>query len=186
VAPSPDPLHELVAGHDLPGAQAERVQQLELGRREPDRHAVDVRLDVARVDQQFLEMQRHRERLHEVVVGAELESANAVVLCAAGADDDDRRSDPFAADCLDDAPAVDARQHQVEHTDVRLAVAKCRQAGLALVDDGWLEAGHGEMLRHAAADYSVVFDDENAGHDEPPAIIETRCSERGTGPVREW
>ena len=57
MAPTPDPLHELVAGDDLAGVHAERVQELELGRREPDRDAVDVRLDVARVDQQLLEVE---------------------------------------------------------------------------------------------------------------------------------
>ena len=128
----------------------------------------------------------HRQRLDEVVVGSELERTNAVLLRAASADDDDRRADSFAADRLDDAPAVDAGQHQVEHADVRLSVAKARQAGLALVDDGRLEPGQREMLRHAAADDGVVFDDENAGHDVPSAIIETRCPERGTGMVREW
>ena len=51
----------------------------------------------------------HRERLDEVVVGADLERADPVALGAARADDDDRRADPLAADGLDQLPAVEAR-----------------------------------------------------------------------------
>ena len=74
----------------------------------------------------------HRERLDEVVVGADLERVHAVVLGAAGADDDDRRADALGArGLLDEAPAVEAGQHQVEHEDVGALVAQPREPVLA-------------------------------------------------------
>src|SRR5262245_15219384 len=168
MAAAPDSLHQLVAGHDLAGIHAERVEQLELSRREPDRDTVHIGLNVAGVDQQLLEVESiatcrrrpgdsapggntdtcdelgHGERLDEIVVGAELERPDTILLSAARADDDDRRTDPLAPNRLDDLPAVDAGQHEIEHTDIRLTVPESRKAGLALVDDGRLEARKGQ------------------------------------------
>src|SRR5207244_4529279 len=102
----------LVAGDAAAGLERQRVEQLELSRRQAGRLAVDERLDLARIDPQLLELDGlapasflradaaargslhardellHRERLHEIVVGADLERVDAVVLGAARADDD--------------------------------------------------------------------------------------------------
>src|ERR1051326_3674823 len=59
----------------------------------------------------------HRERLDEVVVSTDVERVNAIVLGAAGADDDDRRADALRARVLVHAPAVALRQHQGGHAD---------------------------------------------------------------------
>jgi hypothetical protein len=70
----------------------------------------------------------HRERLHEVVVGADLERVNAVVLGPPCGDDDDGRADALVSSLLDDAPAVDAGQHEIEDADVRPLVAQAGRA----------------------------------------------------------
>src|SRR6266536_1696619 len=134
LAPSPQFLEELVAGDDAAAVERELVEEAELGRREVAALAVDIRLHLARVDQQLLDLDRlpafglgrphssarggvhasdelgHRERLHEVVVGADVERVHAVVLGPARADDDDRRADPLGAGALDHAPAVALRE----------------------------------------------------------------------------
>src|ERR1700693_3064658 len=103
-APAPDLLQQLVAGCDSAWVQREHVQEAELRRRQAGVLAVDVGLDFARVDAELLDLDRlapllilgtdappssspyacdellHRERLHEVVVGAELERVHPVVL----------------------------------------------------------------------------------------------------------
>ena len=151
-APAPDALQQLVAREHPALVERERVDEPELGRRQVGARPVDVGLDVARVEPQLLDVDLlaaarllraraapggrcdargqllHRERLDEVVVGAELERVDPVVLGAARADDDDRRADPLAARLLDHAPAVDAGQHQVEDADVGLLVAEPGEA----------------------------------------------------------
>src|SRR6185437_5990631 len=123
-------------------------EQPELRRRQVRALAVDVRLHLARVDAQLLDLDRlatrrllaadaaarsgayardellHRERLHEIVVGADLERVHTVVLGAARGDDDDRRADPLRANGLDQLPAVEAGEHQGEDAGVRLLVAQ--------------------------------------------------------------
>src|SRR5581483_12040912 len=110
---TPHLLQELVAGHDAPAVERERVQQLELRGRETRAPALDERLYLARVDPQLLDLDRvatpllrrpdaatrrradtcdqltHRERLDEVVVGADLERVDAIVLRPAGRHDHD-------------------------------------------------------------------------------------------------
>ena len=66
----------------------------------------------------------HRERLDEVVVGPDLERVDTVVLGATRGDDDDRRADALGARRLDELPAVQLGEHQVEHADVRVLEAE--------------------------------------------------------------
>src|SRR5437868_8605474 len=124
LAPAPELLQQLVARDDTAALERELVEQPELGRRQLRALPVDVRLDLARVDPQLFDLDRlaarrllradasagcrayardellHGERLDEVVVRAELEGVHAVVLGAAGRNDDDRRPDALAADGL--------------------------------------------------------------------------------------
>src|SRR2546421_3200385 len=188
LATAPHALEELVARDDPAAFQRERVQEPELRRRQAGGVAVEVRLDLIRVDAEFLDLDRlaarrllrphaaprrglhardellHREGLHEVVVGPDLESMDPVVLGAARADDDDRRADAVAARSLDDAPAVGLRDHQVEDADVGPLVAEAREPLLALRPPERVEARRRQVPRHALADDLVVLDDEHLGH----------------------
>jgi hypothetical protein len=160
----------------------------ELGRREAGVHSVHVGLDVARVDPQLLDLDRlashrplwthaaasrrlhsgdelaHREGLHEVVVGSDLECVHAVVLRPARADDDDRRADALAARRLDEPPAVDLREHEVEDADVRVLEAQAGEPLLALGDPDGVVPGGRKVPRHSLPDHLVVLDDENLRH----------------------
>ena len=106
----------------------------------------------------------HGERLHQVVVRPDLEGVDPVVLGPPRADDDDRRSDPFGARRLDQLPAVDPRQHQVEHADVRPLVTQPREPGLPLVHPERVEARRREVSRHPLGDDVVVLDDQHLRH----------------------
>ena len=191
-AASPDALEELVPREHAPLFSRERVQESELGRRQLCARPVDVRLDVVGVEAQLLDVDSvpttwfriadpapcrcadpgcellHRERLHEVVVGADLEGVHAVVLGAARRDDDDRRADPFVARLLDHAPAVDAGEHEVEDADVRPLVAQTSEPGLAVRDPHGVEPSRLEVPRHPASDDVVVFDDQDFRHAATP------------------
>ena len=107
-APAPDTLEQLVAREDTAQIEGERVEQPELGGRQVGALAVDVRLHVLRVQAKLLDHDLvattgilraratpggcadpcrqllHRERFHEVVVGANFEGVHPVVLGAAG------------------------------------------------------------------------------------------------------
>src|SRR6266545_1822081 len=134
--PAPDLLKQLVPRQHAALLERQCVEQAELRRSQLHALAVDVGLDAPRVDSKLFDFDPvaslrllradaaadcnahahdqllHRERLHEVVVGPDLEGVDAILLAAAGADDDDRRSDAFAAGSLDQLPAVEERQHQ--------------------------------------------------------------------------
>ena len=86
------------------------------------------------------------------------------MLGAAGGDDDDRRADSLAARLLDHLPAVEPRQHQVEHADVGPLEAEAREPGLAVRDADGVETGGLEVTRHPLGDHVVVLDDQDLGH----------------------
>jgi len=96
--------------------------------------------------------------------GADLERVDPVVLGAPGAHDDDRRPDPLAARLLDHLPAVEARQHEVEHAHVRVLVAQPGEARLAVRDADRVEAGGSKVARHALGDHVVILDDQDLRH----------------------
>ena len=86
------------------------------------------------------------------------------MLGAARRDDDDRRADPLGPRRLDQLPAVELGQHQVEDADVRVLVAQAGEPELAAADDDRVEAGGHEVAGHAVRDHVVVFDDQDLGH----------------------
>ena len=201
LAAAPDLLQQLVAGDDAAAVERERVEQLELGRRQAGALPVDERLHLARVDPQLLDLDRlaapllgrphaaarrrddpgdelaHRERLDQVVVGADLERVHAVVLGPARGDDDDRRADPLRPRRLDQLPAVELGQHQVEHADVGILEPQARQPELAAADDDRVEAGRREVPRHPVRDDVVVLDDQDLPHAPTivPCPVRSRC-----------
>ena len=205
LAPAPELLQQLVTGDDATAVEGELVEQPELRRRQLGALVVDVRLHLERVDPQLLDLDRlpprrllaakgparrranarhellHRERLYEVVVRADLERVHAIVLGAAGRDDHDRGADSLSASGLDQLPAVHARQHQIEHADIRLLVAKPCQPLRAVADRDGVEPRGAEVPRHSLRDDLVVLDDENLGH----ACLHYRPGFRW-GRVDEW
>ena len=207
LAPPPHFLQQLVARDDATAVERERVEQLELGRRQLGAAAVDERLHLARVDAELLDLDRlaapflggphaaprrgadtrdelaHRERLHEIVVGADLECVHAVVLGAARGDDDDRRADPFGACRLDQLPAVELGKHQVEHADVGVLEPEARETELAPADDDRIEPCRDEMARHPVGDHVVVLDDQDLGHG---SSVERGPVGSGVGMVTLW
>jgi hypothetical protein len=188
LAPAPEPLEQLVARDDLPALERQGVEEAELGGGQVGALTRDVRLHLARVDAQLLDLDRlparsllrrhaapdrdpdprdqllHRERLDEVVVGPDLERVHAVVLGPAGADDDDRRADPLGPGRLDQAPAVALRQHQVEDAHVRVLVPQACEPLLPAAGDHGVEALGRQMRGHPLCDHLVVLDDQHLRH----------------------
>ena len=168
-ASAPDLLEELVAGEDPARLERECIEQPELGGGELDALPVQVGLDAPGIDPELLQLHGfarmdvlrshaatsgdahagdellHGEWLHEIVVCADLERMNAVLLAPARADDEDRRPDAFAAGGLDHLPAVESRKHEVEDADVRAFEAQAGDAGLSIADPVGVEAGFGKV-----------------------------------------
>ena len=71
---------------------------------------------------------------------------------------------PSPADRLDQLPAVEPGQHQVEDADVGALEAQPGETELAPLDRHGVEAGRREMSRHAVGDHFVVLDDQHARH----------------------
>jgi hypothetical protein len=191
---SPQALQQLVARDDAALLKRKRIEQSELGRRQLSVLSVHERLHFIRVDAELLDLDRltthlllrlpppsrlsldacnellHREWLHEVVVGSDLERVYAIVLCATCADDDDGRADAFAAYGLYEVPSVAARQHEVEHADIRMIEAEPCQALLATRGSRCVESCGLEMLHHPACDDLVVLDDQDLRHRGPTIV----------------
>ena len=69
-----------------------------------------------------------------------------VVLGPARADDDDRRADPVGAGGLDQLPAVEAGEHEIEHDHVRPLEPEPRERDLlAVVHDDRVEPRGGQV-----------------------------------------
>ena len=143
-----------------PGVARERREDLELDVGEPDRLAAQATRALLEVDLQVAVLERllepvlrlrergapqhrlhpaaelaHRERLGDVVVGAELEAEHLVDLLGPRGehDDRDRAARPDLAAHLE---AVHPREHQVEHDQVEVVLAQAVERLLAV------EGGH--------------------------------------------
>ena len=105
----------------------------------------------------------HRERLGDVVVGAELEPEDLVDLLALGAEHDDR--DPLAlrAQAPADLEAVHLRQHHVEHDEVERLLGEAGEglAAVGRVHD--LVAVALQREGEQRLDRLLVVDEEDAG-----------------------
>src|SRR5262249_22715876 len=102
----------------------------------------------------------NRERLGDVVVRAQFEAENLVELLAAGGQHDDRHV-AAGAEAAADLEPVDLRQHQVEHNEVDLPVAKELEGLLAVARLHDSEAVAFERIRQQLLDGILVVDEEN-------------------------
>jgi hypothetical protein len=89
---------------------------------------------------------------------------NAVVLGSARAHDDDRGADALGPRGLDELPAVETGEHEVEHAHVGTLVAQAGKPLLPLVHPEGVEPCRGEVPGDPVRDDVVVLDDENLGH----------------------
>ena len=142
---APDEVHELVAGERLAGVAGEEQQQLELALGERDLLGGDGHPARGRVDHELAELERRlrvgarvqapqhgvdarhelgrRERLDDVVVGAQAQPDDAVGLLAARGQQDDRRAVAVVlAHAAHHLEPIDAGQHEVEHDEVGRAL----------------------------------------------------------------
>ena len=106
----------------------------------------------------------HPERLGEVVVGAERQGSDLVVLVAACADGKDRSHQALVARTLDQPPAVQARQHEIDDADVGPLEAQLAQALGAVVSPFDVESRGAQMRPHRPRDDAVVLDYEHCSH----------------------
>ena len=103
------------------------------------------------------------ERLGDVVVGAELEPDDAVGLFGAGGQHDDRQGGRgrIGAERTADLEAVEAREHQIEQQEIRLAAPQRRQHVGAARNLIHRKARAREAAGEEHRDIGVVFDDEH-------------------------
>jgi hypothetical protein len=102
-----------------------------------------------------------RERFDEVIVGAEFEAADAVADMIARGQENHRQVAP-RPQRTHDFPAVDARQHHVQHHEV----VRVFQRHVQAVRSGACEidriAAFAQPLLQVVAGFRIVFDDEDA------------------------
>ena len=114
------------------------------------------------------------ERLDDVIVGAHLQTADAVVLAAAGRKDDDRQRRPGAAHLGQHFQPVAPRQHQIEQHQIDADAHGLFEAADAVAGLGRLVAGGAQGVAHAAADGLFVLDHHYAGRvHRSPSISRT-------------
>jgi hypothetical protein len=87
-----------------------------------------------------------------------------ILFASARADDHHRSADPLRAGSLDQLPAVQCREHKVDHADIRPLEAEAREPCLSVGHEIGLEAGRSEVARHALGDDLVVLDDQDFRH----------------------
>src|SRR6266545_3445270 len=111
-----------------------------------------------------------RERLHDVIVGAELEPCDAIRLLATGGhkDDRDRR---LLTNPPHDLEAVDLRQHHVDEREVDSAPAEQREriGAVLRLSDG--EALLAQVEAEQAPQRPLVLDDQHLGRRAHAAIV---------------
>jgi hypothetical protein len=186
----PHARHEVLARHDRAGVGDELRQEVELlarerqlrplerraarpgidaeradgDRRGPGRVARARRGRAARAAQEGPQARNHlaaRERLHDVVVGAELESDDAVGLRAAGREHDDRHLRPAAQLAAEVAP-VAVGKGDVQQHDVGLRLGEADERVGHGVGDHRLESLARERARERLGDRALVLHEQDA------------------------
>src|SRR5439155_23537226 len=109
-----------------------------------------------------------RERLRDVVVGAELEPFDAILARVAGAQQDDRRC-CLALQRADDVRAEHPRHHHVQDQEVVLGAPRRRERCLAVGDRVDLELLPLEGVGDRVEDALLVVGDEDPVHGAGPS-----------------
>ena len=178
----PHPLQEHGARHHLSGAAHEKLEELELARRELDLapaagHPPGDQIELEILDleargfaargapaQQRLDARQElgeRERLGEIVIAPRLEPADAVVDAAEGGQHQHRSLDAPLAQTLDDREAVELRQHAIGHDEIELPLGGAVEplAPIGGVLDG--VAALAQPLDEEARGLGIVFDEQH-------------------------
>jgi signal transduction histidine kinase len=179
----PDLVHDLLALDDLARVGHEHEQEVELTRRElhgfsvlghgagrgiePQTSDFDRRLALGRLPAPHDRADPRRElprgeRLHDVVVGAELEPQDPVDLLTASGEHDDRHLGALA-DLSAQVAAVAVGQHDVEQDDVGLDPVERLARALDGARHLRVEPVALEMLGERLGDGLLVLDDQDAG-----------------------
>src|SRR3954453_2123644 len=187
-AVAPDAGEEHVARPDAAGVRRERREDLELHVRRRDLGAAYAHAPLGEVDAQLVDVQRllvgdrvaprhpaaperrldaaaelaQRERLGDVVIGAELEPEDLVDLLGLRREHDDRHG-AARPEAPADLEAVEPRHHHVEHDEVerRLAEARERLLPVRRLDD--LVAVLAQGVAEERLDRLLVVDEQDAG-----------------------
>src|SRR5581483_8862413 len=125
------------------------------------------------------------ERLDEIIVGAQVETAHAIVDAVAGRQDQHRRVDPLLTKRLQDVEAAPSRQHDVEHDEVEHFGARPEKPVFAVAGDRHLVVVARQRPGQHRGDFRFVFDDEDP-HQEGCYRAAGACSltfVSGTGTV---
>ncbi len=180
-APTVDSLLQLAAREDRSGPCQQGVQQGELARRQSARGVAETTFVGGRVEfeasvahqgrgaaplaaqrrthagQQF----RDFERLDQIIVGAEVEAANAFFERVARADDQHRQVLAPPAQIAQQLGAVAPGQAQIEQHQV-VGRGRERRCGLSRID-GPVDRVRGvpQRLFQGRADHSIVFDQQD-------------------------
>ncbi len=177
-------LHELHAGVHAAGVAGEGGEELELGGREVDLLALHHHLVAGDVDDQVPEVQdldlglgfhagaaqqgadaghelAGRERLDEVVVGAELEADDAVLDLTLGGEHDDGHVGGVA-DGAANALAGQLGEHEVEDDEVEGVLLELLHGRLAVAHGAHPVTLALQVRLHGVADYLLVLNQQNA------------------------
>ena len=195
----PDLLQQLVAGDDAAAVERERVEQLELGRRQTRALPVHERLHLARVDPELLDLDRlapplrrrpdappcggpdardklsHREGLDQVVVGPDLERVDAVVFRATRGDAieiEELRIDPREVQAF-----VGGKSAGLTPTEFRLLYTLALDRGRVVTRDELLQKVWGRRETHRDRTVDVFVRRLRQKIDRPAAthsFIQTR------------
>src|SRR5439155_18875302 len=120
----------------------------------------------------------HAEGLCNVVVGAHLQHLNLVLLGGPGTHDDDRALGAPRAQLAQHLPAVEAREHQVEHNSVGPLESRLAKGAVAVLDAFDSHAGVPQVGADRPRDHAVVLDDEHARL--PPVVVRHDATPAGT------
>ena len=185
----PDFAEELVLGEDMIRVFGEEGEEVELFVRECFLRAVDpdaarglVDLDAADFDDVIFrpaaadealvpgevrldpgDQLARGERLDHVVVGAEAEAVNFVDVVFFGRDNDDRDV-LFLADAAAEFKTIQARQHQVEHDQVKVLRARRIETGLTVARDLDFKIRELEVVFFEVCDRLFIFYDQYSAH----------------------